>query len=198
MCQSTNENIDYQSLFVDNNPDQLAFTSLLRMNASFPYVMPTVSLPTDPKVDVFDSGLRDNYGIKTTLNYIFSIREWLKENTSGIILLQLRDGLSNQPLINAKRSQSIINEMLSPFGSLYGNWFSVQDYNNNELLSYLKAWYDGEVNIINYELNKSKENYISLSWHLTSKEKEQILNSISLTNNKLAERQLQQLLKPKQ
>ena len=95
------ENIDYQSLFAQNDPMNLKFSSLLRMNSSFPYIMPTVSMPTKPKIDVFDSGLRDNYGIKTTLNYIFQIREWLEENTSGIIIVQIRDGLKQK---NQKKS----------------------------------------------------------------------------------------------
>ena len=70
------------------------------------------------------------------------------------------------------RKQGLLNELLSPFGSLYGNWFEVQDYNNDELMEYTKEWYDGEVDLINYQLNKTADNYISLSWHLTSKEKE--------------------------
>lgn len=194
LCQSTNENIDYQSVFKDNQPNNIHFSTLLRMNASFPYIMPTISLPTKPKIEVFDSGLKDNYGIKTTLNYIYHVKDWLEKNTSGIVILQIRDGLSQVSTMKTNRSQSIINEILTPFGSLYGNWFGTQDFNNKELLSYLNSWYSGDVNIINYELNKSKENYISLSWHLTSKEKTQIINSISLANNRKAEQQLLQLL----
>lgn len=193
--KGVSENIDYLSYFKDNDPLDVRFSSVLRMNSSFPYITPTVSLPTNPSIEVFDSGLRDNYGIKTLLNYIFHIKGWLEKNTSGIIIIQIRDGLKNSSTLNRNKKQSIVNEILSPFGSLYGNWFEVQDYNNDELLSYTSEWYSGEVDLINYQLNKGPDNYISLSWHLTAKEKEQIINSLNLTENKEAEKQLLTLLK---
>lgn len=191
---SSIENVDYLTFFKDNSPLSTRFTSVLRMNSSFPYIMPTVNMPTEPSTTVFDSGLRDNYGIKTLLNYIFHLKAWLEENTSGIVILQIRDGLKAKNDISTTKEQSVISEILSPFGSLYGNWFEVQDYNNEELLNYTKAWFDGEIDIINYQLNKSPNNYISLSWHLTSKEKERIINSLTLAENKEAEIKLIELL----
>ncbi|MEQ8623796.1 MAG: hypothetical protein RJQ00_08300 [Vicingaceae bacterium] len=188
------ENIDYMNFFKHNDPLNLRFTTLLRMNSSFPYIMPTISMPTDPTIDVFDSGLRDNYGIKTTIQYIFHIRNWLAKNTSGIVILQIRDGLKIDGKAEENKSRSIVNEILTPFGSLYGNWFEVQDYNNDELLEYTSEWYKGKVDIINYQLNKSADNYISLSWHLTSKEKVQIINSLTLEENIIAQKRLKTLL----
>tara|TARA_R110002050_G_scaffold279375_3_gene425914 strand:- start:2099 stop:4081 length:1983 start_codon:yes stop_codon:yes gene_type:complete len=189
------ENIDFLTYFENNEPLNTKFSSVLRMNASFPYIMPTVSLPTSPGIEVFDSGLRDNYGIKALLNYIFHFREWLEENTSGIVILQVRDGLKGGKQSKHIKRQSAASEILSPFGSLYGNWFEVQDFNNEELLNYTSGWYSGKVDIINYQLNKSADNYISLSWHLTSKEKEQVINSLTLAENKEAEQRLLELLK---
>jgi len=150
-------------------------------------------MPTKPSIEVFDAGLRDNYGIKTTVNFIFGMRKWLEENTSGIIILQIRDGLKNSSRIE-NENRSYIDQILSPFGSLYGNWFKVQDFNNDELLKYTGAWYQGPVDIINYELNKSYEENISLSWHLTSLEKLKVLNSVNLEQNKRAEESLRKLL----
>lgn len=186
--------VDYQSLFKNNDANQLKYSTLLRMNASFPYIMPSVSLPTQPKIEVFDSGLRDNYGMKTIINYIFEIREWLTENTSGIVILQIRDGLSTNRTKTKMPSDGVINEVLTPFGSIYGNWFNVQKYNNEELVNYMRGWYNGKIDLIPYELNKSKEKNISLSWRLTSREKEQIINSLSLTDNENAAQQLVSLL----
>lgn len=187
------ENIEYKKLFKEQDPMNLRYLTILRMNASFPYIMPTVDMPTDPSIEVFDAGLRDNYGIKTTVKFIFGMREWLEKNTSGIIILQIRDGLKNSTRIESE-NRSYIDQMLSPFGSLYGNWFKVQDFNNDELLKYAGAWYNGPVDIINYELNKSYEENISLSWHLTSLEKLKVLNSVHLEQNKRAVENLKQLL----
>lgn len=184
------ENVEYQRLFKNNDPLQTKFVSALRMSASFPYIMTTVNLPTEPMIEVFDAGLRDNYGIKTITKYIFNMREWLERNTSGIIILQIRDGLKTDHQNDQTEKRSMFKNLLSPFGSLYGNWFEVQDYNNDELLEYTSAWYSGEVDIIDYQLNRGEEEYISLSWHLTSKEKKQILSSIDLKVNQEAEKRL--------
>ena len=184
------ENVDFQQLFNQHNPLQIRFLSALRMSASFPYILTTVNLPTDPMIEVFDAGLRDNYGIKTITKYIFNLRQWLERNTSGIVILQIRDGLKTERKYKKTEKRSMLKNLLSPFGSLYGNWFEVQDYNNDELLEYASAWYSGEVEIIDYQLNRGNEEYISLSWHLTSKEKKQILSSINLKANQKAEKQL--------
>jgi hypothetical protein len=118
------------------------------------------------------------------------MRDWLERNTSGIIILQIRDGLKTDHRAEKTEKRSMFKNLLSPFGSLYGNWFEVQDYNNDELLEYTSARYSGEVDVIDYQLNRGAEEYISLSWHLTSKEKKQILSSIDLKANQEAEKRL--------
>ena len=186
--------VDYQSLFKNNDANKLHYSTLLRMNASFPYIMPTVCMPTSPEIEVFDAGLRDNYGMKTTVNYIFEIRDWLEENTSGIIVLQIRDGMSSAKLKTKKKSNSLLSEIASPFGSIYGNWFNVQDYNNQETVNYMKGWFKGNVDVLSYELYKSEQENISLSWHLTTREKHQVVNSLTLTNNLITEQRLNNLI----
>ena len=193
LCTNNNENVDFQSFFSENDPNKVNYATLLRTNSSFPYVLPSVSLPTNPKIEVFDSGLKDNFGMKITINYINQLKDWFEENTSQLIVLQIKDGLSTRNKTKNK-SQSILSELISPFGSLYGNWFDVQKYNHDELLHFLKEDYDGKIEVLEYNLNKSEDHYISLSWHLNSKEKQQILNSVFLKENLETEKKLKTLL----
>ena len=191
------ENVEYQSLFNKNNPLNTRFLSILRMSASFPYIMTSVNLPTDPRIEVFDAGLRDNYGIKTIVKYIYNMKPWLEENTSGIIILQIRDGLKRKTQKQGSQKQSLAERLLTPFGSLYGNWFQVQDYNNDELIEYASDWYSGSLELINYQLKSQDDEPISLSWHLTTKEKNNILYSLKDPENIEAEKKLLQLLEVK-
>jgi len=188
------ENVEYQHLFKNNNPLNTRFLTALRMNASFPYIMTTVNMPSQPMIELFDAGLRDNYGIKSIAKYIYNMRDWLEENTSGIVILQIRDGIKTAYKPQKAKKQSIFSRLLTPFGSLYGNWFQVQDYNNDELIEYASEWYSGEVELINYQLYKEDDQTISLSWHLTSKEKELIAFSLNTIENKIAEERLLELL----
>jgi len=66
-----------------------------RMNASFPYISPAVDLPTVPGRRVVDAGYYDNFGVNVAAMWIFRHREWINNNTSGIVLIQIRDSASN-------------------------------------------------------------------------------------------------------
>jgi hypothetical protein len=53
LCTNNNENVDFQSFFSENDPNEVNYATLLRTNSSFPYVLPSVSLPTKPQIEVY-------------------------------------------------------------------------------------------------------------------------------------------------
>ncbi len=65
-----------------------------RMSATFPYFSPAVDLPTTPRRRVVDAGYYDNYGVSVAANFLYARRKWLQDNTSGVVLIQLRDSSS--------------------------------------------------------------------------------------------------------
>jgi hypothetical protein len=66
----------------------------IRMNASFPYVSPAVNLPCDPPRRIVDAGYYDNYGVQVASAWIRKNLYWILRNTSGIVLVQIRDWVS--------------------------------------------------------------------------------------------------------
>ncbi len=62
------------------------------MNASFPYVTPAVSLPTTEPRRVVDAGYYDNYGVNIASSWLSQdvVQKWVKEQTSGVIVIQIR------------------------------------------------------------------------------------------------------------
>jgi hypothetical protein len=68
----------------------LKVSTALRMNAAFPYVTPAVNLPTNPARRVVDAGYKENYGVELAAEWLKRHPRWLAENTSGVILIQLR------------------------------------------------------------------------------------------------------------
>lgn len=72
----------------------LLLSTAVRMSASFPFVSPAVNLPTDPPRRVVDAGYYDNYGVQVATSWIRRNRPWLYENTSGVLLVQIRDSSS--------------------------------------------------------------------------------------------------------
>ncbi|PJB14140.1 MAG: hypothetical protein CO118_10165, partial [Flavobacteriales bacterium CG_4_9_14_3_um_filter_32_8] len=178
------ENFEFSRLFEKQDASNLRFTSALRMSATFPIIMPRVSLPSNPQITVMDAGMRDNFGKITTYRFIYTFKEWINSNTSGIIIISFRDKQKNLK-IKDNSLRSITETFFSPVGSLYENLFPIQDYNQDDMLQYLGDNLEQPIDVFDFELDNS-ENNISLSWHLTTKEKEIVLNSIySVKNQKV-------------
>ncbi len=170
--------IDFNSFFRLKNSNNISLLTALRMNATFPYVLPNVWLPTVPIIDVMDAGLRDNYGQETALRFIEVFRDWLQANTSKIILLQIRDrSMSDwdKPL----ESNSLIGFLTKPFLILQNNWFKMQDYYQHDQLDYLYKSYGPNFYRVAFQyIPSKKEAPASLSFHLTAAEKRDIANAL--------------------
>jgi len=60
------------------------------MNATFPYASPAVSLPTAPPRRVVDAGYYDNYGVDLAAVWAYDNQEFIRNETSGVALIQIR------------------------------------------------------------------------------------------------------------
>jgi hypothetical protein len=185
--------IEYSRFFREQGAKNTLFTSVLRMSATFPYISPVVSLPSEPRIEIMDAGLRDNYGLETSLRFIKAFNDWIKENTSGIIIIQMRDKHKNIP-IDENPSQTLGQALTRPMGSFYGHLFEVQDYNQNQQIQMADLWCKSQIDIIDLELRNELNDRISLSWHLTNKEKKKVLASLQLPENQEAIKRLIKLL----
>jgi hypothetical protein len=170
------EDIEFSRMFREQNAANLRYTSALRMNATFPYVLPLTTLPSEPPISVLDAGIRDNFGLKTTMQFLYTFRNWINQNTSGVIIIQVRDLPKNKDLREHK--PSLFGEFSAPIGGIYGNITKTQDYNSEQALRYLQGWFGQQVNLVTFELEQDRESHISLSWHLTKSEKKQIRTAL--------------------
>ncbi len=201
MCQQRtnngiqlNEFVEFRKLLKDKQPLNTRFISALRMSATFPYIMPTVTLPTTPSLEIIDAGLRDNYGVKTSLQYLFQFKDWIKANTSGVVIVQVRYGIAQAQIKAKKNANSILQNLTAPFGSVYGNLFNIQDYNNHASFSYAAGWLNSPIEVVDFVLNSEEEKPISLSWHLTKREREKVIQSIYKENNQKATQKVVDLI----
>jgi hypothetical protein len=186
------EAIEFRRLFADQEAGRLTMLSALRMGASFPYITPVVTLPSNPAMRVMDAGVRDNYGYRTTLQYIQSMREWIRTNTSGVVILQLRD--KQKDLEVKPVTGSLIARLLDPVSSVYDNFVKVQDQDYDLMLKQADAWADFPIDMVDLQLRHDELDEISLSWHLTAVEKEQVLHAIGSAENRAAFERLRELV----
>jgi hypothetical protein len=175
--------IDFASFFEKQDPQNLRVLSALRMNATFPVVLPNVWLPSDPVIDVMDAGLRDNYGQETGLRFLEFFENWIQKNTRGILIIQLRDrpaGGWDFPY----ETENIGDHVTKPFLMLQHNWFKTMEYFQNDLLSYYTQNAEHSIHKVTFEyVTEKKEDKAALNFHLTQREKKNIMSSPDFSFN---------------
>ena len=108
--------VEFFKLFPESsnpNSQRLRISNSVRMNDTFPFLSPAVSLPTEGPRHVVDAGYVDNYGVLIASDWIYENREWLAAKTSGVIMIQIRAF----PDVPAGRSGGLRSRRL------YGNGF---------------------------------------------------------------------------
>jgi len=187
------ENIDYQTFFKKNNPGKIRFSTVLRANASFPFIMPMMTMPTKPEIQLMDAGIRDNYGGKVTVDYLFANSKWIEKNTSGVIILETRD--TKRVLNNESYKEiNLLDKITLPFGNIIVNFPNTQNYDQEQLMKLCSKSFKFPVDVVTFNLRERKEDRISLSWRLTKREKQKIEQAFSSKENNLALEKLKNLL----
>jgi hypothetical protein len=184
--------VDFGALFARQDAMGLRLLTALRMNATFPYVLPNVWLPSEPVIDAMDAGLRDNYGPETALRFIDVFKEWIAANTSGVVLLQIRDRKTGG-WENPFESNNISELVTKPMLLLQYNWYKMQEFNQDNMIGLSQQLLDVPFHKISFQYVTRKEDAkAALNFHLTRREKKDILESLNNDiNTKCAARFIQ-------
>ena len=185
------EGVDFLRFFKYQGSENLRFLSALRMGATFPYITPNISLPSEPSIEIMDAGITDNFGISDAVRFLFTFKDWITQNTNGVIILSIRDSKKITEVPNRK-NLSLIDKISTPIQGVYENLSNMQSISNDTKVEYAKSWFDKPIDFITLqyaptydpENQKSKEvERASLSWRLTSKEKLSVVNGIYAQSN---------------
>ncbi|MCC6582486.1 MAG: hypothetical protein IT271_02170 [Chitinophagales bacterium] len=187
--------VEFNRFFKDKGARNLNFIDALRTNATYPYIMPAVYLPTNPEIKAMDAGIRENSGLAVSTRFYSVFKEWIDANTSGVIFITLRvDNKLREFDVNEK--QTYLSELLSPVGSIFNNFILLQDYNSDVSLAYLENSSSTDINVLNFNYDQTKKRKkASMSWHLTNDEKRDIKSAFAQENNQLMLQKLKSLLK---
>ncbi|MCU0402252.1 MAG: patatin-like phospholipase family protein, partial [Algoriphagus sp.] len=149
------QSIDFRRFFANQDPGNLRFLTALRMSATFPFVTPNVELPSDPVMKTMDTGLSDNFGIQDALRFVYVFKDWIAQNTSGVVLITIRDSEKVEE-IPAKELPRILEKVFTPLQNIYVNWDNVQTIQNEVLFNYLSESMPFGVERIEFEYAPSK------------------------------------------
>ncbi|MBY0432875.1 MAG: patatin-like phospholipase family protein [Cyclobacteriaceae bacterium] len=200
--------VDFQKMFAYHGGSDLRFLSALRMSATFPYITPNTTLPTSPPIQIMDAGISDNFGITDAIRFLYSFREWIAKNTSGIVIVSIRDSPKLAP-ISEEKGNTIIDDFTQPIASVYNNFENFQDITNDNLVGYAHTWFEGSIDRVDIQYMPTGYSPIlqkmdsirqhsaraSLSWRLTTREKQGIVETINTPANKAAMEKLVRLIR---
>ncbi|MGX5818248.1 patatin-like phospholipase family protein [Chitinophaga lutea] len=188
------DGVDFGQFFSRQHADQLRVTSAMRMSATFPYILPNVFLPSKPIIDVMDAGIRDNFGQETSLRFLYTFREWINANTSGVIFMQIRDTRKND-ISPIKQKKDLGDLLFEPLFTMQAHWMSMQDFNQDQLINYMEAYFPGKFTRLIFQyVPQQAEKAAALSLHLTSREKLDIARALDNPGNQQTFLQLQAAL----
>jgi hypothetical protein len=116
----------------------IPLSRIARLNASFPYITPDTELPTTPSRRVVDAAYYDGFGVNLAALWLFHCRDWLRQHTSGVVLIEVRDekwmlGHSSE----WPRWQRALARFTTPLeGAVHAREASMS-FRNDELVSWL-------------------------------------------------------------
>lgn len=198
------QSVDFMRFFANHDAEDLRFLTALRMSATFPFISPNIELPSDPAMKTMDTGLSDNFGIQDALRFIYVFQEWINENTSGVVLITVRDSEKSIE-IPATFPPKIASKIFTPLQNIYSNWDNIQSIQNEVLYNYMNESMPFEVEKVEFEYslvemqegdltdNQEKQQRASLNWRLTAREKRSILENIQTRKNQAALRRLEEM-----
>jgi hypothetical protein len=188
--------VEFFRLFPDVH-GQFLLATAARMSATFPYITPTVSLPTREPQRVVDAGYFDNSGLGTAAAFLQEpkIADWIRQNTSGIILIEIdafdgtiEEGAAREPHGDPwcretspqrkPQQASAISELLdraprslqwltSPLEGVVAARSAGSQYYNQQLIRTLYTIYsNGRGGSLLERISLRNSARASLSWHL--------------------------------
>ena len=125
--------------------DTLTLATATRLNATFPYVSPALSLPTIPGRRVVDAGYYDNYGGDVIASWLATpeVMDWVSAHCSGVAVLQIRAFKTGTTLETpASRVARAFQGITSPPEGLFSARGNSQLLRNNQQLDLVERLYE--------------------------------------------------------
>jgi hypothetical protein len=176
--------VDFAALFSRQNPYNMRLATALRMNATFPFVLPVVKLPSVPQMNVMDAGLRDNFGTEIASRWLLVFRDWIQANTSGVIWLQIRDTREYDVLPSSQ--QDNLGAMLGdPLFVIQNKWEPFQSHFQSYVKDYTPGAFGGRMRFVTLQYVSRKPGKLAkLNFHLTRQEKEDLYEAVHQRSNR--------------
>jgi hypothetical protein len=176
-CSHSITGVEFFRLFPDAEP---RLSTAARLSAAFPYVSPAVQIPTQPTRRLVDAGYTDPFGVALAARWIAHNHGWLREHTSGVVLIQIRDSDGGRRDLSSSANPWILRALagvLTPGEAVVSSRrTSIAFRNDVEVATVAALFADGDhedrpfFTTVVFALDANA----SLSWSLSESERQQI------------------------
>jgi hypothetical protein len=167
----------------------LQMGTAVRMNATFPLISPAVSLPTVPPRTPIDAGYYDNFGVNLATAWVYEHREWLSQNTANVVLIQIRDSVSEFRRRHVGDPDGVqatadkppgswscwslfdVPAVTTPLKGLFSATSAAMSFRNDEQIEIVGDWFDQAGGARFATVIFENPSPAALSWYLTQKER---------------------------
>ncbi|MFO7566542.1 MAG: hypothetical protein R6X02_28120 [Enhygromyxa sp.] len=175
--------VNARQFFARVPAEAVKISTIARINASFPYVSPAVTLPFREHPRAVDAGYYDNYGIKLAT-------AWIARHTHAcpadatclgdrpILLLELRALNPDQP-IQPSPWVAILHELVSPIQGLFAARLHVATHRNANDVDVLRQILGDQLEHVVLQYGGEA----ALGWELTEREREDIWEKAGQENS---------------
>jgi len=189
------DGVDFCAFFNKQDPENLRLSSALRMNATFPLVLPVVKLPSKPQMNIMDAGLIDNFGMETASRYLFALRHWIEKNTGKVIFLEIRD-TKETAVCKIENETGFADMLFEPIFVIQEKWEAFQSNNHTFFKDAAPFFLPDKLKFITLQYEPPpKTSMAELNFHLTAREKEELYRCINEQRIQDGVQQLLQALK---
>ncbi len=188
------DGVDFNTFFADRHPERLRLATALRMNATFPYILPVTRMPTQPAMNLMDAGLRDNFGVEVGMRYLTALRSWLAVHTRDVVFLQIRDSREHQVFPPTDQA-GLGGLLLDPATVITHKWEPFQSYYGGYLRDVAAGLFGPRFHYLRFQyMPRIPDKPAALNFHLSSREKEDLLRASDHPLNRAAEDSLKHIL----
>jgi hypothetical protein len=163
---------------------KLTLATATRLNATFPYVSPAISLPVWPYRRVVDAGYYDNYGSDVIAGWLATpeIQQWITGHCSGVAILEVRAFTRGSELEAApSRIGRALQGITSPAEGLFNARAASQLLRNNQQMRLVEALYQARLGRDGDDAPRFIRRFVfeayaeaSMSWYLPDAELESL------------------------
>jgi hypothetical protein len=148
------------------------------MSATFPYASPAADLPAEPRRRVVDAGYYDNYGVGLATAWVYHYRDWLRRNTSGVVLIQIRDQASDDRRVYPSAGEDSwrwsrgVEWLSGPLVGARSAMDSAASFRNDEQVEFLCDYFyrrTGDAHWFTTVIFDCREE-VMMNWYLTDEE----------------------------